>query len=123
MRAPAISVRALMTAELSQTLPKSSKIGYASFVFCCSGRVCLVTFLQQQAVQESRTRNDAPECASMDARHSFQATIVRWRHTFFSTATDALIASASSMLRLYKVGPMHCRFLLHLSGSQGISSS
>jgi hypothetical protein len=87
-----------MTAELSQTLPKSSKIGYASFVFCCSGRVCLVTFLQQQAVQESRTRNDAPECASMDARHSFQATIVRWRHTFFSTATDALIASASSML-------------------------
>ena len=45
-----------------------------------------------------RTRRDAPECASIDARHSFQATIVRWRHTFFSTATDALIASASSMV-------------------------
>ena len=47
-------------------------------------------------IRFERTRSDAPQWASMDARHSFHATMVRWRHTFFSTATDALMASASS---------------------------
>lgn len=51
-----------------------------------------------------RTRSNAPQWASMDARHSFQATIVRWRHTFFSAATDALMASASTV-------PATCAFV------------
>ena len=63
--------------------------------------IMMGTYAQTLLQDGIRTRNDAPECASMDTRHSFQATIVRCRHTFFNTATDALIASASSMLATF----------------------